>query len=200
MNEPSLIATSRSHKVPMRLGQVARVCHLSKKTVINYINRGVLPAYRTKGNHWRVWPGDLSEFIRKNHLNVQFKFVETRLRDVLIIDHLDERTKKLSQIIRLLKSGTRVTTTSDGHDAMFHLGHKSPQMIIAHPAINLPLQTMLTTVAAHHGTNQPMVIISTRAIDHSNALQLKAKFPAMQVHVIPEHDLNTNIMTLLRRA
>lgn len=55
-------------------GQIARLCKVAPKTVINWIDRGLLPAYKVpsgqRHQHRRVIRANLLDFIVKNGLPV----------------------------------------------------------------------------------------------------------------------------------
>ena len=50
---------------PLTTGQIARICHVSPATVLNWIHDRGLNAYATPGGHYRVQPSDLKSFAER---------------------------------------------------------------------------------------------------------------------------------------
>ena len=68
-HSPNGLKLATVYRKPMSVGLVAKVCRVSKKTVLNWIYRDALKAFTTYGGHYRIWPGDLKEFILACHEN-----------------------------------------------------------------------------------------------------------------------------------
>ena len=52
---------------PLGMGSVARILHVSKPCVLNWINLGALKAFTTYGGHHRVWQADIKELEKSQH-------------------------------------------------------------------------------------------------------------------------------------
>ena len=50
--------------------EVARYCHVTLTTIVNWIEDGSLRAYKTKGGHRRVKKDDLVDFLEKHKKDV----------------------------------------------------------------------------------------------------------------------------------
>ena len=71
--------------------ETARLCHVSPLSIINWVNAGRLPAFRTPGGHRRIRREDLLLFMRENGLPIPDELEPgSGLRKVLIVD--DEAT------------------------------------------------------------------------------------------------------------
>ena len=46
--------------------ETAKLCHVSPLSIINWVNAGRLPAFRTPGGHRRIRREDLVRFMRDN--------------------------------------------------------------------------------------------------------------------------------------
>ena len=55
---------------PLTTGQVARYCHVSRATILNWIKKSVLKAYATPGGHFRVLSADLLSFLEAHGMPV----------------------------------------------------------------------------------------------------------------------------------
>lgn len=121
---------SMVHKNPMNVGLVAKICHVSKKTVLNWIYKDALKAYTTYGGHYRIWPGDLREFMVKAGLDVHFNFVDERQTSFLIIDDEANYAFVLKEIICTEFPTANVMITDDGYEALLLIGEKKPHVVI----------------------------------------------------------------------
>src|SRR5258708_18417396 len=77
---------STVYRKPLNVGLVAKICRVSKKTVLNWIYKEALKAHTTYGGHYRIWPSDLKNFLTKSGIDVPFNFVDDRQTTFLIVD------------------------------------------------------------------------------------------------------------------
>ena len=55
---------------PLTTGQVARYCHVSRATILNWVRKRKLKAYATPGGHFRVLAADLLAFLEAHGMPV----------------------------------------------------------------------------------------------------------------------------------
>lgn len=118
------------YKKPLSVGQVADVCRVSKKTVLNWIYDGALKAFTTYGGHYRVWPSDLRKFVIETRMDIQFDFIDDRRSRILIIDDDHEYTAVLKVAIAQELPNTEVLSTDDGYEGLLLIGEVKPQLVI----------------------------------------------------------------------
>lgn len=118
------------YKKPLSVGQVADVCRVSKKTVLNWIYDGALKAFTTYGGHYRVWPLDLRRFVKDTGMDIQFDFVDDRRSKILIIDDDKEYTSILKIAIEQELANAEVFSTDDGYEGLLLIGEVKPQLVI----------------------------------------------------------------------
>jgi CheY-like chemotaxis protein len=114
----------------MSVGIVAKICRVSKKTVLNWIYRDALKAFTTFGGHYRVWPGDLKKFITRAGLDVPFFFVDDRQTTFLIVDDDPAYTLLLKEALLAHFSNADVITTDDGYEALLLIGERKPHIVM----------------------------------------------------------------------
>lgn len=108
-------------------GEVARLCNVNFRTVLRWIERGDLAAYKLPGRgDNRVRREDFLEFVAKNQMPVPEEFREEEQR-VLVVD--DEA--HMAQSIRraLVREGYKVKIASDGFRAGTYLGTFAPKVV-----------------------------------------------------------------------
>jgi excisionase family DNA binding protein len=119
-----------TYKKPLSVGQVAQICRVSKKTVLNWIYDGAMKAFTTYGGHYRVWPANVKKFLDETGMDIPFDFVDDRTTHILIIDDETSYTKMLKNAIMSELSGVEVTTTDDGYEGLMLIGEIKPKLVI----------------------------------------------------------------------
>lgn len=119
-----------TYKKPLSVGQVAEICRVSKKTVLNWIYDGGMKAFTTYGGHYRIWPANIKKFLDSTGMDIPFDFVDDRTTHILIIDDdLDFSNILKSAIIAELPD-VEVSTTDDGYEGLMMIGELKPQLVI----------------------------------------------------------------------
>ena len=121
---------STVHRKPLNVGLVAKICRVSKKTILNWIYRDALKAFTTYGGHYRIWPGDLKKFIVKAGIDVPFQYVDDRLNTFLIVDDDVTYTMLLKEAICSAFPHVDVLTTDNGYEALLLIGERKPHVVI----------------------------------------------------------------------
>ncbi len=118
------------HKKPLNVGLVAKICRVSKKTVLNWIYKGALKAFTTFGGHYRVWPGDLKDFLVTAGLDVPFQFVDERKTTFLIVDDDTAWSKLLKESLCSRFPTADVIMSDDGYEGLLLIGERKPQLLL----------------------------------------------------------------------
>src|SRR5512135_3292623 len=88
-----------TYKKPLSVGQVADICRVSKKTVLNWIYDGALKAFTTYGGHYRIWPANVKKFLDSAGMDIPFDFIDDRTTHILIIDDDEGYSQMLREAI-----------------------------------------------------------------------------------------------------
>jgi len=126
---PNGLKLATVYRKPMSVGLVAKICRVSKKTVLNWIYRDALKAFTTYGGHYRVWPGDLKEFMMKAGLDVPYQFVDERQTTFLIVDDDKSFSLTLKEAICTQYPDADVIITDDGYEALLLIGERKPRVV-----------------------------------------------------------------------
>lgn len=122
--------SSTTYKKPLGVGQVATICRVSKKTVLNWIYEGALKAFTTYGGHYRIWPVNLKKFLDVSGMDIPFDFVDETSTHILIIDDEKPYAQMLKSVIAAEIPGVEITTTDDGYEGLLLIGETKPQLVI----------------------------------------------------------------------
>lgn len=108
-------------------GEIAEYCNVTLRTVIRWIDKGHLQAYKLpgRGNN-RIQVADFLDFLNANHMPIPDDF-KASSKKVLIVDDDPSVAKALSRIIRSLDYEYKVAT--DGFQAGLELAAFQPQLI-----------------------------------------------------------------------
>ncbi len=161
------------YRKPLSVGQVAEICRVSKKTVLNWIYDGALKAFTTYGGHYRVWPTNIKKFLDETRMDIPFDFVDERTTHVLIIDDENDYAQMLKNAIIAELPGVEVTTTDDGYEGLMLIGEIKPQLVILD--IKMPkldgfqVLELLKTRKADHDTK---VVVVSGYLDQATKAQL----------------------------
>jgi excisionase family DNA binding protein len=98
--------------------EAAKLCHVSPLSIINWVNAGRLPAFRTPGGHRRIRREDLLSFMRDNGLPIPEEMQQgSGRRKVLIVDDEPSIRELLSEHLSTRTSPYEVSTAADGFEA-----------------------------------------------------------------------------------
>jgi excisionase family DNA binding protein len=124
------MSTSITYKKPLGVGQVAAICRVSKKTVLNWIYEGALKAFTTYGGHYRIWPVNLKKFLDSSGMDIPFEYVDETATHVLIIDDEKPYAQMLKSVISAELPNVEISTTDDAYQGLVLIGEIKPHLII----------------------------------------------------------------------
>src|SRR5512136_841585 len=96
----------------------AKLCHVSPLSIINWVNAGRLPAFRTPGGHRRIRKEDLVRFMRDSGIPLPEELREGSGRaKVLIVDDEASIRDVLAEHMTTRARPYEVMTAADGFEA-----------------------------------------------------------------------------------
>ena len=184
-----------TYKKPLSVGQVAEICRVSKKTVLNWIYDGAMKAFTTYGGHYRVWPANVRKFLDTTGMDIPFDYVEDRTTQILIIDDDYDFSTLLKTAIMAELPAVDVTTTDDGYEGLMLIGELKPQLVVLD--IKMPkldgfqVLDLLKTKRAEHDVK---VLVVTGFLDADTRQQLSKTVADDWLDKLT--DINTIIKTI----
>jgi excisionase family DNA binding protein len=98
--------------------ETAKLCHVSPLSIINWVNAGKLPAFRTPGGHRRIRREDLIRFMRENGIPLPDELKEGSGRTrVLVVDDEASIRDVLAEHLATRSDPYEVMTAADGFEA-----------------------------------------------------------------------------------
>jgi excisionase family DNA binding protein len=98
--------------------EAAKLCHVSPLSIINWVNAGRLPAFRTPGGHRRIRREDLARFMRENGIPLpeELRDGSGRAR-VLVVDDESGIRDVIAESLSRRATPYDVMTAADGFEA-----------------------------------------------------------------------------------
>jgi excisionase family DNA binding protein len=98
--------------------EAAKLCHVSPLSIINWVNAGRLPAFRTPGGHRRIRREDLGRFMRENGIPLPEELRDGSGRSrVLVVDDEAGIRNVIAESLSHRSNSYEVMTAADGFEA-----------------------------------------------------------------------------------
>jgi excisionase family DNA binding protein len=98
--------------------EAAKLCHVSPLSIINWVNAGRLPAFRTPGGHRRIRREDLGRFMRENGIPLPEELRDGSGRSrVLVVDDEASIRDVIAESLSHRSNAYEVMTAADGFEA-----------------------------------------------------------------------------------
>ena len=111
--------------------ETAKLCHVSPLSIINWVNAGRLPAFRTPGGHRRIRREDLVRFMRDNGIPLPEELKEgTGKPRLLVVDDEAAIRDILSEHFSTRPSSYEVLTAADGFEAGRLMANFRPDVVL----------------------------------------------------------------------
>jgi len=111
--------------------ETAKLCHVSPLSIINWVNAGRLPAFRTPGGHRRIRREDLIRFMRENGIPLPDDLREGSGRPkVLVVDDEASIREVLSEHLTTRGTPFEALTASDGFEAGRLMASFRPDVVL----------------------------------------------------------------------
>jgi len=111
--------------------KASQVCKVSPKTIINWIESGHIPAYKTVGGHRRIKQTDLIAFMNKQGIPVpEGSEPMDERRRILVVDDDPIIVETIVQSLEEDEHDYEVVSASDGFEAGLQVNHFKPHLMI----------------------------------------------------------------------
>jgi excisionase family DNA binding protein len=111
--------------------ETAKLCHVSPLSIINWVNAGRLPAFRTPGGHRRIRREDLVRFMKDNGIPLPDELREGSGRPkVLVVDDEESIRAMLSEHLGSRTPKYEVLAAADGFEAGRLVATHRPDVVL----------------------------------------------------------------------
>lgn len=109
--------------------QLAKLFGVVPTTVIDWIERGKLDAFKTLGGHRRITHAAVLDFLRENRLPFPPAFVESEQR-VLVLSEDPALLKSLGEVLARDLPEARASLAQHPVDALLQIGAEHPHVVV----------------------------------------------------------------------
>ena len=111
--------------------ETAKICHVSPLSIINWVNAGRLPAFRTPGGHRRIRRDDLIRFMKDNGIPLPDELQEGSGKSrVLIVDDDAAIRDLLAEHFKERTPSYDVSVAADGFEAGRLVATYRPDVVV----------------------------------------------------------------------
>ena len=108
---------------------VSKVCKVSLRTVIRWVDEGKLPSFRTPGGHRRVRENDLQAFLDRYKIPFSVTLARPAKR-ILVVEERKTLEGLLKQILRRASDQFEICSVRDLYEGARQVGLLSPDLVI----------------------------------------------------------------------
>lgn len=110
----------------LSLGKVAAYCGVTRKTILRWVQDGLIDSFSLPSGHHRVTKESLAIFLKKNNMPVPDDLQNTSKKTVLVVDD-DPHIRKI--IADLFRQHFTVYEAGNGVDACISIGANPPDLL-----------------------------------------------------------------------
>jgi excisionase family DNA binding protein len=110
--------------------QASKYCNVSPKTIINWIEAGHIPAYKTVGGHRRIKRSDMEDFMKRQGMPIPRDEMLSERKRILIVDDDPIIVETLVQALEEEEYNYEIISASDGFEAGLQVNHFKPHLLI----------------------------------------------------------------------
>jgi len=111
--------------------KASKYCSVSPKTIINWIESGLIKAYKTPGGHRRINRKDLIAFMENQGMPIPDKeTVDTGRIKILVVDDDPIIVESIVQALEEDEYDYEVISAADGFEAGIQVSHFQPHLLI----------------------------------------------------------------------
>lgn len=155
--------------------QASKICRVSPKTIINWIESGHIEAYRTVGGHRRIRRRDLERFMRRQGMPLpEEETVEQRYR-ILVVDDDPIIVETIVQALEEDEHDYEVVSAADGFEAGLQVNHFRPHLVILDIMMpDIKGYDVCKKIKEAEETRQTKIIVLSAYLDEEKFTQMKA--------------------------
>ena len=109
---------------------IAKICQVTPATIGNWIEKGLLPTFRTGGGHRRVWKDDLARFLEQHNIPLPPSFGAPGRQTILIVDDEAPIRKVVRRSLLKIYPAAVISEAEDGYEAGSRVAQILPSLII----------------------------------------------------------------------
>ena len=110
--------------------KASKYCNVTPKTIVNWVDSGLINAYKTPGGHRRIKLPDLHNFMETQGIPIPEEFIMNDRKKILVVDDDPIIVETIVQALEEDEFDYEVISASDGFEAGIQVSHFKPDVII----------------------------------------------------------------------
>ena len=110
--------------------KASKICNVSSKSIINWIEAGHIKAYKTVGGHRRIKQVDLEDFMKRQGIPILSEEPADGRKRILVVDDDPIIVETIVQALEEDEFDYEVISASDGFEAGLQVSHFQPDLMI----------------------------------------------------------------------
>jgi excisionase family DNA binding protein len=155
--------------------KASQYCKVSPKTIINWIESGHIPAYKTVGGHRRIKQTDLIAFMNRQGIPVPegSEPIDERRR-ILVVDDDPIIVETIVQALEEDEHDYEVVSASDGFEAGLQVNHFKPHLMILDIMMpDIKGYEVCRKIKSDEGTKDIRIIVLSAYLDDEKFKEMK---------------------------
>ncbi|MBW1990494.1 MAG: response regulator [Deltaproteobacteria bacterium] len=155
----------------------SKYCSVSPQTIINWIEAGHIPAYKTVGGHRRIKRSDLEAFMKTQGIPVPDNPEEAAGRKkILVVDDDPIIVETIVQALEEDDHGYEVISAADGFEAGLQVNHFKPHLIILDIMMpDIKGYEVCAKIKGNDETKDTKIIVLSAYLDEEKFRQMKER-------------------------
>jgi excisionase family DNA binding protein len=155
--------------------KASKYCSVSPKTIINWIESGLIKAYKTPGGHRRINRKDLIAFMENQGMPIPDKeTVDTGRIKILVVDDDPIIVESIVQALEEDEYDYEVISAADGFEAGIQVSHFQPHLLILDIMMpDIKGFDVCQKIKSSPETNETKIIVLSAYLDEEKFKQMK---------------------------
>ena len=154
--------------------KASKVCNVSTKTIINWIDSGHIEAYKTVGGHRRIRKSDLESFMRKQGIPIPDAEIEEERKRILVVDDDPIIVETIVQALEEDQYDYEVISASDGFEAGIQVNHFKPHLILLDIMMpDIKGYEVCRKIKSNEATKDTKIIVLSAYLDEEKFRKMK---------------------------
>lgn len=154
--------------------QASKYCHVSPKTIINWIDAGHFEAYKTAGGHRRIERSKLEGFMKKQGIPIPDQDEIGERKKILIVDDDPIIVETLVQALEEEEYDYEIISAADGFEAGLQVNHYKPHLIILDIMMpDIKGYEVCKTIKGNEETRDTKIIVLSAYLDDEKFKKMK---------------------------
>ncbi len=155
--------------------KASQMCKVSSKSIINWIEKGHIKAYKTVGGHRRIKYADLVEFMQRQGIPIPADEPDNGRKKILVVDDDPIIVETIVQALEEDEHDYEVISAADGFEAGLQVNHFCPDLMILDIMMpDIKGNEVCKKVKTNPDTTNTKIIVLSAYLDEEKFKEMKS--------------------------